>query len=440
MATEVAARTHIAAQLPPGRVLTGVDHDRARRVWNAAVEKTPELIVRPETTEEVARAVLAAREVGVPITVRGAGHDWAGRAIGDGAMVIDLSAMRAVEIEGTVATVGGGATADELLGVAAEHGLSAAMGAVGSVGVVGLLLGGGYGSLIGALGLSIDSLLSAQVVLADGSITVTDLRNEPELFWALRGGGGNFGVVTQVAVQLHPIPDVTAGTVAFGWAQAEQVLRGLQNLYDTIDDEFDVMFGAMHTPAGTVLFTSPVWAGSADAADHQIDRVRALGDPVLDDVARRSYAQIVRVFGESFPAGGNYRLGARVVARIDDAFIEAFTASVDAMPPNCALNVHVAHGVATRVAPDATAHIYRQPHLVVEILGISADGDGVAETEWVLDTERRLDAVSLPGGWTNLMAPDDPRNHQAHGPNRARLAAAKERYDPARVFNGVAPL
>ncbi len=440
MSTNVVEQTYISAQLPPGRVLTGAAYDQRRRVWNAAVDNHPAVVVRPETTDEVALAVRAAREVGLPISVRGGGHDWAGRAVRDGAMVIDLDAMRGVEIEGTVATVGGGATADELLGAAGDHGLSASLGTVGSVGVVGLLLGGGYGSLIGVLGLGIDSLLSAEVVLSDGRVTVTDPQHDPELFWALRGGGGNFGVVTNVRLRLHPIPDVTAGTVAFSWTEAEQVLRGLGGLYENLDDAFDVMFGAMHTPDGTVLFTNPVWAGAAEAAVAQVDRVRALGNPVLDDVARRPLAQIVRALSESFPPGNHSRLSARVVAHIGGAFIEAFTASVDAMPPTCALNVHFAHGAATRIATDATAHAYRQPHLVVEILGIWSDGDGAAECDWVRDTERRLDGVSLSGGWTNLMAPDDARNRDAYGTNRTRLMAAKDHYDPDRVFSGVGAL
>jgi FAD/FMN-containing dehydrogenase len=435
--SETAVLASVAAELPAGRVLTGAAYERSRRVWNGVVDHAPAVIVRPETTAEVAAALAAARRNGLPISVRGGGHDWAGRAIRDGAMVIDLGALRTVEIDGDVARVGGGATADDLLGAAGDHGLSAAVGTVGSVGVVGLILGGGYSPLIGVVGLGVDNVLSAEVVLADGSVVTADRESEPELFWALRGGGGNFGVVTHISLRLHPIRVVTAGTVAFALPQARHVLRGLSVLHDQMDDALDVMFGAMHTPAGAVLFTTPMWAGVAEAGAGQIDRVRTLGDPVLDDVGRRAVADVARTVADGFPAGGHYRLSSRITPPIDDAFIDAFVACADVMPDSCALNVHHSHGAATRVPVVATAHAYRDPHLVIEILGVWGAGDGRAERAWVSDSEHRLDGIAVPGGWTNLMAPDDPRARDAYGPNTARLVAAKKRYDPDGVFNGI---
>jgi FAD/FMN-containing dehydrogenase len=434
---ETAVLASVAAELPAGRVVTGPAYERSRRVWNGVVDHVPAVIVRPETTSEVATALTVARRHGLPVSVRGGGHDWAGRAVRDGAMVIDLGAMRTVEIDGDMARVGGGATADDLLGAAAERGLSAALGTVAAVGVVGLVLGGGYSPLIGLAGLGVDNVLSAEVVLADGSVVVADPQNEPELFWALRGGGGNFGVVTHISLRLHPIPDVTAGTVAFGRPQARHVLRGLRELHSGLDDAFDVMFGALHSPAGPVLFTSPVWAGVADAGAAQVDRVRGLGDPVLDDVERRSLADLARAVGEPFPDGVHYRLGSRITPLIDDGFIDTFIACFDAMPASCALNVHHSHGAATRVPVAATAHAYRDPHLVVEIVATWTDGAGQAECAWVADSERRFDAIASPGGWTNLMAPDDARARDAYGPNTTRLLAAKKRYDPDGVFNAI---
>jgi hypothetical protein len=427
----------VAAQLPEGRVLAGDAYRQQRRVWNGAVDHLPAVIVRPETTDEVAAAVGAARQHGLPISVRGGGHDWAGRAVRDGALVVDLSAMRGVEIAGEVARVHGGATADDLLMSAGAHGLSAAVGTVGSVGVVGLVLGGGYGPLIGLLGLGVDNLLSAEVVLTDGSVVVADDQHEPDLFWALRGGGGNFGVVTRIELALHPIPEVTAGTIGFSWTQARHVLDGLRRLHSELDDALDVMFGAMHAPEGLVLSTSPVWAGPADTASAQINRVRTLGDPVADDVGSRRLAELGRAVAEAFPPGVFSRLGSRIVSGIDDEFIEAFMDSVDSMPPGCMLNVHHAHGAATRVPAPATAHAYRDSHLIVQVLGMWTEGDGESERVWVRDTERRLDAVALPGGWTNLMAPGDPRARDAYGGNRNRLLATKAHYDPDNVFTAI---
>lgn len=428
------AKSLLMAELPAAQILTGEEFEDRRRVWNAAVDRVPAIIVRPESVDDVATAVRIARRCDLPISVRGGGHDWTGRAIRPGGLVVDMGVFRTVTIDGDVATVGGGATSDDVLGPAREHGMAAALGTVGTVGAVGLILGGGYGSVLGVAGLGVDSLLSAQVVLADGSVVTTDAEHEPDLFWALRGGGGNFGVVTSVRIRLHPIPDVTAGTVAFSRTEAEQVLRNLQRLHDDLDDALDVIFGAMHTPAGPVLFTSPVWAGSADAGPAQIDRVRALGTPVIDEVGRRPLADHVRALGDSFPAGVHYRLGTRIASRITEQFIDVFTTCWDDMPHGCALNVHHAHGAALRVPSDSTAHAYRKPHLVVEILGMWRDGDGSTEAAWVGATERRLDAVAEPGGWTNLMHPDDPRAQMAYGDNRSRLIATKKKYDPDNVF------
>ncbi|WP_231644636.1 FAD-dependent oxidoreductase [Mycolicibacterium baixiangningiae] len=428
------AKPLLVAGLPAGQILTGEDFEDRRRVWNGAVDRVPAEIVRPESVDDVAAAVRIGRRCGLPISVRGGGHDWTGRAIRPGGLVIDMGALRTVVVDGDVATVGGGATSDDVLGAAREHGMAAALGTVGSVGAVGLILGGGYGSLIGVTGLGVDNLLSAEVVLADGSIVVADPEHEPDLFWALRGGGGNFGVVTSIRIRLYPIPEVTAGMVAFNRTEGPQVLRNLARLHESLDDALDVMFGAMHTADGSVLFTNPLWAGSAETGPAQIDRVRALGTPVLDDVARRPVADLVCALSESFPAGVHYRLGTRIVPGITEEFIDVFMACGDDMPDSCALNVHHAHGAALRVPTDATAHAYRQPHLVVEILGMWRNGDGSSEAAWVRACERRFDAVAEPGGWTNLMDPEDPRAQDAYGDNRSRLLATKERYDPDHVF------
>lgn len=435
----VAWAASLVRERSPGAVIVTEPADiaAAARVWNAQVRSRPAMLVGCRTTSQVQAAVQAAQETGLPLSVRGGGHDWAGRAVRDGALVVDLSGMRTVEVAGDVARVGGGATGDDLLAAAGRHGLSTAVGSVGSVGVVGFTLGGGYGSLIGVVGLAVDNLLAAEVVLADGRVVTADPRQEPELFWALRGGGGNFGVVTHVELRLHPIPQVTAGMLAFGWAQASSVLRGLRELQGELADALDVMFGAIRTPDGPVLFTTPVWAGSIEAGAVQIQRVRSLGDPVVDDVARRPLAEVVRAAGKPFPHGLNYRLDSRIVPALNDAFVGAFVQCVEEMPETCTLNVHHAHGAATRVPPRATAYAYRDEHMVVEILGMWTDGDGSAERAWVRDTARAFDAVALPGGWANLMAPGDPRSREAYGANATRLLAVKTQYDRSGIFTAI---
>src|SRR5262245_2689624 len=407
------------------------------RPWNAQVNKRPAVVARCRTTADVQAAIRAARSAGMALSVLGGGHGWAGSAMQDGCLLVDLSDMRQVTVHGAEARVAGGATVSDVLDAARPHGHAAAVGTVSSVGFTGLTLGGGYGTLIGVVGLGIDNLLSAEVVLPDGRVVTADANHEPDLFWALRGGGGNFGVVTELRTRLHPLATVTSGTIAFGWDQARSVLIGWRELMASADDALDVMFGAMHTPDGLVLFTAPTWAGDPGHAASQVARVRALGEPVLDDVGRRALADTVHALDDAFPRGGNYHLGARILPGLTDDAIDAFVRSADAMPASCVLNVHHSHGAATRVPITETAYAYRDEHLVVQIIGTWADGDGVAESAWVRDTEHRLDAHALAGGWANLMARGDQRARDAYGINAGRLLAVKSHYDPDGVFTAI---
>ncbi|WP_156745262.1 FAD-binding oxidoreductase, partial [Mycobacterium sp. 1165178.9] len=207
-------------------------------IWNAAVQHRPALVVRVESPRDVQGAVRVARDRGMRLSVLGGGHDWAGRAVCDGGLVIDMSGMRNVTIDSRaqVATVSGGVIASDLIDAVAPYGLVAATGNCGGVGMTGLTLGGGYGPLNGRFGLAADNLLGAEVVLADGRIVTADATHEPELFWALRGGGGNFGVVTSMRVRLHPVDRLIGGMIMFPWSQAATVWRGLGELLSTAPD------------------------------------------------------------------------------------------------------------------------------------------------------------------------------------------------------------
>ena len=235
----IPAAQDLSRQIDPRRVLvSGSAYDESLRIWNGAAVQRPLLVVRCQTAAEVQSALLASRRHRLPVSVRGGGHDWAGRALRPGGLVIDLSTMRRVSVdpETMLATVEGGASASDVMRAAAPHELSAVTGTVAKVGITGLTLGGGYGPVNGRFGLALDNLVGAEVVLADGRLVTADATHDPELYWALRGGGGNFGVVTSMRIRLHALHWLLAGFILYPWSQARHVLSQLGTWIRTARD------------------------------------------------------------------------------------------------------------------------------------------------------------------------------------------------------------
>ena len=418
--------------------------DETVEIWNAAVPLRPAGVWRCCRADEVSDAVRRARADGKALSVLAGGHDWAGRAVRDGAHVIDLRGMREVKVDGDVATVGGGATANDLIAAAAASGRSAATGSVGAVGVAGLTLGGGYGPLNGIAGLAADNLLSAEVVLADGTIVTATETSEPDLLWALRGGGGNFGVVTSMIVRLHPIPAVTAGQVIFPVGQASDVLAGFGELIAGAPDELTVQAGFLSAPDGTpVLFFLPTWSGAPDDGAPWVKRLESLGSPVMSAVGPAGYGEQLRRGDQMFARDGrHYTIRTRNLAGLTAQTIDVLIAAAAACTsPLSAINLHHFHGAAARVPLPATAFGVRQPHFMAEIIAswrpaAGQDADGAApHRQWADSTAEQLSRHALPGGYPNLLTADEPeRVEHAYGPNAARLIAAKNAYDPGNVF------
>ncbi|MFC4562323.1 FAD-binding oxidoreductase [Nocardiopsis mangrovi] len=405
-------------------------------IWNAAVTARPALVVRPRTSEEVAVAVTAAAETGTGLSVRGGGHDWAGRALRDGGLVIDLDGMRDVRIEHDTARVGGGGRAADLVAAASARGLNAATGTSGQVGLAGLTLGGGYGPLLGSAGLATDNLLGAEVVLADGRIVSTE--DDPELLWALRGGGGNFGVVTGLRVRLHPDRGLVGGMVVFAWAEAATVLERYAELLADPADGLTLLVELSVVPdVGPCLLVVPVWSGEPGGADEALSRVTRLGTPLVSTVGPTSQRDLLAMFDSGVPAGLHWTIRPRAVAALTPGIIEVVTRAAEARPgPGAGIGLRQFHGAATRVAAGATAFGLRTPHVAVEIsAGRQADDDHAAHRAWTDEVGAALAPHALPGGYPNFLAPDqhDQIAH-AYGDNAGRLLAVKERYDPLGVF------
>jgi FAD/FMN-containing dehydrogenase len=411
-------------------------------IWNAAVQHRPALIVRAESPRDVQEAIQVARDRGMRLSVLGGGHDWAGRAVCDGGLVIDLSGTRSVTVDARaqVATVGGGATAADVLGAAAAYGLVAAAGNVGCVGMTGLTLGGGYGPLNGRFGLALDNLLGAEVVLADGRIVTADANHEPELFWALRGGGGNFGVVTSMRVRLHPLDRLIGGMIVFPWSQAATVWRGLGEVLSTAPDELTVQSGLLAGPDGRpAVYLAPAWSGDLRSGETAIGALVELGTPLTTQVAPMAYGEMLGQFDAWAVRGPSWSLRTRTVAGYTPGVIDALVeAGRTLTSPRSGIPIHNFHGASTRVAPDETAFANRREHFVVEIVAGWESGDGAAHRAWADTVSAALAPYALPGGYQNLLGPDDHEQiANAYGKNAIRLGAAKRHFDPDGVFSAI---
>jgi len=424
-------------------------YDEGCRVWNGAVHRRPAMIVFCEQPEDVQAAVRAARSHSLPLSVRGGGHDWAGRALRDGGLVIDLTRMRAVTVDprALVATVSGGALAKDVAAAAAAHGLVAPLGNCGAVGMAGLTLGGGYGPLCGSYGLAADNLLGADIVLADGRRVATGANAEPDLFWALRGGGGNFGVVTSLRVRLHATRHMLMGSIIYNWNEASAVLRRYAAFTATAPDELGVAVGIMSGPDGEpVIMLVALWNGDRCQGERVMEDLQAFGTPQSAQVGPATYTDMLARFDAWVEAtqGCHWELRTRWLPALSAEAAEAIiTAKARTASPHCAVFWHHFHGAATRLPPDGAAFGLRREHLMMEIVaGWNPDGDGgSAHRRWAKDLWQRLAPLALPGGYANLLGPHDREEAaDAYGANAARLQAVKRRFDPDRIFTSAITL
>jgi hypothetical protein len=417
----------------------------AVRAWNGAVEATPAVIVRCGSETDVQHAVRAAREAGVPVSVRGGGHDWAGRSTGpSGGLVVDLSGMRqvVVDAESGTATVGGGATAADVISAGSSYGLVTTTGTSAGVGMAGFAMGGGYGPGTVKYGLGLDNVISAQVVLSDGRLVRADAATEPELLWAIKGGGGNFGVVTSLTMRMHPLETALAGFMIFGPHQAARVWHGIEDVVASAPDDLSVDTAFITSPDGSpAILVSPTWLGEHAAGELYMERLRSVGTVFASQIGPVPWSALIGFVDTIAPAGRHYHLRTRNVAGFSGdvvaALIEAGTGRTS---PFSTIALHSFRGAATRVAPDATAFSLRTPHYMVEIIGAWEAGDTRAgdHRRWVEHTADELSEHALPGGYVNLLGPDETdRAAQTFGGNTVRLLAAKAKYDPDDTFNAV---
>jgi FAD/FMN-containing dehydrogenase len=439
----------LGEQLSGGISRPGDDrYAAATAIWAKRVGPMPRAIAHCQATEDVQSAIRAARDCDLPLSVLGGGHDWAGRALCDG-LVIDLGGMNNVEayLENCTARIGGGARASDVAKKTDPLGLAAVTGTVGAVGMAGLTLGGGYGPLIGRFGLALDNLLAAEVVLPDGRVVLAKPDNEPELFWALRGGGGNFGVVTIMHHSLHYLPSVRSGMLIYPFTEASTVLGGCAELAASAPEALTVQVGLVVGPDGTpVVFVIPTWCGDPGAGEARVAPFLKLGTLLGGRVDTAPYGSSLSVFDPFLVNGRRTFMETCWLPALDSAGIDVMIQTMATVAsPVCTIFTHEFKGAATRVPLETTAFGLRRDHVLIDIVATCADGSNQLEEQqhhqWALTTRHTFDAIALPGGYPNLLTGDDPaRASKSYGPNAERLIRAKQHYDPDNVFRSTIPL
>jgi len=419
------------------------DYDEVRRIHNGLVDKRPALIVRCAGVEDVAAALRVGRDAGLEISVRGGGHNVAGKAVTDGGVMIDLSLLKNVEVDPVrrTITVGGGVTWGELNLAAHEHGLATTGGVVSTTGIGGLTLGGGIGWLLGKYGLAIDNLLSAQVVLASGEVVRASEESEPDLFWAIRGGGGNFGVVTEFSYRVHPLRTVLGGAAVHPLAATPEVFAFYREFTLSLPDDLSVFLALRHSPDGSAMKLCGVavcHAGQNEQeAELEVNPVRWFGPPAMDLIERIPYPVVNTTLDDAFQRGSlNYWKSAFFAELNDQVVTKLVDAYENAPSPLCFIVVEHFHGAAVRVSPVATAFPHRQAGYDCVII---SQWDDPAQSEsgvrWARETYESLRPHMADSAYVNYLDNDDAsRIRAAYGPNYDRLVQLKRRFDPDNIF------
>jgi len=454
MAQAFTAGTELEGMLQ-GRVrgeIVGRDHpdyERARRVDNGSIDKYPELIVRCADAGDVLAALAAGREAGLDIAVRGGGHSAPGFGTVDDGLVIDLGPIRNVRVDpgGRLAEVGGGATLGALDHATHAFGLATPAGVLSTTGVGGLTLGGGQGYLTRKHGLTIDNLVSADVVLADGSFVQANEGENQDLFWALRGGSGNFGIVTRFTFRLHPLTNVVAGPMLWPLDRGAEVMRLYRDSISQAPEELTGIFAFVTVPPGPpfpeelhlqkVAGVIWCWAGRPEGADEVLAPFRALS-PALDGVGEIPYPAIQTAFDALYPAGLQNYWRAHVFDELSDEAIERHIDGSSRLPtPLSGVLVYPIDGAAARVGASETPWAHRSARFSEVIFGTDPDPAKFDDLHaWTVEFWEALRPHAGEGAYVNFMGEDgQKRTRPSYGGNYDRLVELKGKYDPENVFH-----
>jgi FAD/FMN-containing dehydrogenase len=427
------------------------DYETARRIWNGMIDRRPALIARPRTVDDVAAAVLLARDEKLPLAVRGGGHSVAGHSTCDGGLVIDLSRLANVHVDPAARSVrvGGGALLGGLDAATQEHGLVVPSGHVSHTGVAGLTLGGGTGWLMRKYGLTVDSLRSAALVTAAGEVVRASEDEHPDLFWALRGGGGNFGVVTEFEFEAHRLgPELVAGMVLYPLVEATDALARCRDLMADAPDELTVFPVFVSVPpqppfpkelhGRPVLALGAAYAGPIEDGLRVVEPLRRLARPAFDLLGPMPYLALQTMLDESVPHGLHHYNRSDYLAELSDDAIATLVDHVGRMTsPLAQVITGCMGGAVERVPSDATAFPARDAGWLVWIVNMWTPGeDPEPHLEWGRAFADAMHAFASGGVYVNALGEDEPfdRVRAAYGGNWDRLVEVKRRWDPENLF------
>ena len=429
------------------------NYDEARAVYNAMIDRRPALIARCEDAGDVITAVNFARENGLLLAVRGGGHNGPGLGTCDDGLVIDLSPMKGVRVDpvGRTARVAGGSTWGEVDHATHAFGLATPSGIISTTGVGGLTLGGGIGHLSRKAGLAIDNLLEADMVLADGRFVTVSSTENADLFWAIRGGGGNFGVVTSFVFRLHPIDTVYAGPMFWPLEQSADVMRWYREFITQAPDDINGFFAFLTVPPGEPFpehlqgqkMCGIVWTytGPLDQAESTFAPIRQqFGPPALDWVGPIPHPALQSMFDALYPPGHQWYWKADFVNELSDESIARHVEFGATLPtPQSTMHLYPIDGAAGRIPQDATAWNYRDAKWGQVMVGVSPDpADNPATISWTRAYWEAVHPYSAGGAYVNMMMDysdeGQDRVRASYGANYDRLAAIKAKYDPTNLF------
>jgi len=429
-----------------GQILQPDDggYDEARRVHNGLIDRRPAIIVRCRSAADAAAALRFARAEGLDVSVRGGGHNVAGRAVADDAVMIDLAEMKGIQVDPDAQTVRaeGGVLWGELNDATAQHGLAVTGGAISTTGIAGLTLGGGLGWLMARYGLAADNLVSVELVTADGAITEVTEASDADLLWALRGGGGNFGIATALTYRLHPLRMVTGGLIAHPIDAAKDMLRFYRDAVADAPDELEVFAALVFAPdgSGTRLAAMIVChSGDPEQAQRDLAPLIGWGSPLVVQVGEMPYPDMNRILDDGFPTGSlNYWLSSFTEGLSDD-LIDVAIDRFGSIPSTMSgiLFEHF-HGAVTRIRATETAVPHREPGWNLVLPSVWLDpAETDANVAWTRDTHAALRAHLSDRRWLNYLADDQGADavRAAYGPNWDRLVEIKRRVDPDNVFH-----